>query len=110
MWFDAPVALPGWEVFRGVDLFGHYDYACYGLHRSPNVNQCQYHGTAQVRTAETFLVIQTLRSKALRVSQATAQEESCQQLCCTYTRHLKGQIQAAAMLLTAGCVEEGALV
>lgn len=65
MWFNAPVALPGWEVFRGVDLFGYYDYACYGPDRSPNVNQCQYHGTAQVRTADSFQVIMMLCSKAL---------------------------------------------
>ena len=64
MWFDAPVALPGWEVFMGVDLFGYYDFACYGPDRSPNINQCQYHGTAQVCTTDTLLVTPHVADKS----------------------------------------------
>ncbi|KAK9830820.1 hypothetical protein WJX74_008589 [Apatococcus lobatus] len=47
IWFDAPEVLPGWDVLRGVDLFAHFDYPCFGPDSSPNVLQCQYHGTPQ---------------------------------------------------------------
>ncbi|KAK9821630.1 hypothetical protein WJX74_001672 [Apatococcus lobatus] len=48
IWFDVPDMVEGWDVIRGADLFGHFDYTCPGTRGTlPSQNQCQHVGTPQ---------------------------------------------------------------